>query len=117
MRPGRLELPRVSPQDPKSCAYANSATVAKSRKPLDTRRIYDRVVSVESVAHTGYCGVDVALAFRPFLFLGFEVQHVLHLLETAAFVLIVPNVVAREDRLGLDAHDIHGDVTGHASAF
>ncbi len=34
MRPGRLELPRVSPQDPKSCAYANSATVANNTKPL-----------------------------------------------------------------------------------
>ena len=32
MRPGRLELPRVAPQDPKSCAYANSATVASVDK-------------------------------------------------------------------------------------
>ncbi len=65
----------------------------------------------------GYCGVDVALALRPLLFFGLEVQHVLHLLKAAALVLVLPDVIPGEDRLGSNAHDIHADITGHARPF
>ncbi len=47
MRPGRLELPRVSPQDPKSCAYTNSATVANNAKPLKDSVIRGRAMCAD----------------------------------------------------------------------
>ncbi len=47
MRPGRFELPRVSPQDPKSCAYTNSATVANNAKPLKDSVIRGRAMCAD----------------------------------------------------------------------